>query len=72
MIEQGYIKAESQESASIAVLYNYSVGSGRLDVRSSPDFVWGGNRVESSTSYPRFFQLVVIDLVSTSPKLRQI
>lgn len=62
MAERGYIKASSRQAANVAVLYKYSVGSGRTEVSSSPDFVWGGQKVESTTVYPRFFQIVVVDL----------
>jgi len=62
MSERGYKKATSQASANVAVLYKYSLGSGRTDVSSSPDFVWGGQKVQSTTTYPRFFQIVVVDL----------
>jgi hypothetical protein len=62
LIERGYMKAATREKANIAVLIRYSIGQGTVDVRSSPDFVWGGQKVESTTRYPRFFQLIVVDL----------
>jgi hypothetical protein len=62
MSERGYTKAGSHEAANVAVLYEYSVGPGRTHVSSSPDFVWGGQKVVSTTVYPRFFQIVVVDL----------
>lgn len=62
MSERGYKKAPSRAAANVAVLYKYSLGSGRTHVSSSPDFVWGGQKVESTTTYPRFFQIVVVDL----------
>ena len=62
MIEQGYIEAKSIEDAKVAVLYNYSIGAGVTSVSSSPDFVWGGQRIESTTVYPRFFQIIIVDL----------
>lgn len=65
MSEHGFIKASSQEVATVAVLYEYSIGSGTTttDVSSSPDFVWGGQKVssESYTRYPRTFDIAVID-----------
>ena len=60
--EHGYVKAASLEDANIAILYKYSIGSGRPHVSSHPDFVWGGQKVVSSTSYPRLFQLAIVDL----------
>ena len=62
MIEQGYIKAKTSEDANVAVLYNYSIGAGATSVSSSTDFVWGGQTVESTTVYPRFFQIIIVDL----------
>lgn len=62
MEECGYKKAASREVANVAVLYNYSIGPGRTSISSSPDFVWGGQQVESTTTYPRFFQLIIVDL----------
>lgn len=62
MSERGYKKAPSRAAANVAVLYKYSLGSGRTDVSSRPDFVWGGQKVQSTTTYPRFFQIVVADL----------
>jgi hypothetical protein len=62
MSERGYKKANSRESANVAVLYKYSIGTGQIDVSSSPDFVWGGQKIESTTTYPRFFQIMVVDL----------
>lgn len=62
MSERGYTKAGSREAANVAVFYKYSVGLGRTHVSSSPDFVWGGQKVVSTTVYPRFFQIVVVDL----------
>jgi|SRR3990172_3550650 len=62
MLERGYVKAELPKTANVAVIYKYSVGSGRTEVSSSPDFVWGGKQVETSTTYPRFFQIVIVDI----------
>ena len=62
LVERGYVKASSQKDANAAVLFKYSVGQGTVDVTSSPDFVWGGQKVESTTRYPRFFQLIIVDL----------
>lgn len=62
MAEHGYRKASPEEVPNVAVPYKYSVGSGIASVSSSPDFVWGGQRVESSSEYPRFFEIVLVDL----------
>ena len=62
MAEHGYQKASPEEVLNVAVLYKYSVGSGIASVSRSPDFVWGGQRVESSSEYPRFFEVVLVDL----------
>jgi hypothetical protein len=62
MSEHGYAKATSNEAANVAVLYKYSIGPGRTRVSSHPDFVWGGQKVVSSTSYPRFFRLAIVNL----------
>ena len=62
MSEHGYVMAASREAANVAVLYKYSIGSGRTHVSSHPDFVWGGQQVVSSTSYPRVFILAMVDL----------
>jgi hypothetical protein len=60
--ELGYVKSASRETANVAILYKYSIGSGRTHVSSQPDFVWGGQKVSSSTSYPRVFILAMVDL----------
>jgi hypothetical protein len=62
MSEHGYVMAASREAANVAVLYKYSIGPGRTHVSSHPDFVWGGQKTVSSTSYPRLFQLAIVDL----------
>lgn len=62
LLEQGYVKASSSKEANTAVLFKYSVGQGTVEVSSSPDFVWGGQKVESTNRYPRFFQLIFVDL----------
>lgn len=62
MAEHGYRKASPGEVPNVAVLYKYSVGSGITSVSSSPDFVMGGQKVESSSEYPRFFEIVLVDL----------
>lgn len=65
MEEHGYKRPSSGEAPNVGVFYKYSVGSGVTSVSSSPDFVWGGQRVESASEYPRFFQIVLIDLEKT-------
>ena len=58
----GYTKASTLEVANVAVLYRYSLGAGRTVVTSQPDFVWGGQSVQSSTSYPRVFEIMLVDI----------
>lgn len=65
IMQRGYKKAASRNSANIAVLIKYSIGQGQTTISSSPDFVFGGKNVESDTSYPRFFQLVIVDIEKT-------
>lgn len=62
LIERGYVMAPSRKEANTAVLFKYSVGQGTVAVTSRPDFVWGGQKVESTTRYPRFFQLIIVDI----------
>jgi hypothetical protein len=65
MSERGFSKASSPEVANVTVSYKYSIGPGQTDVHtsSSPDFVFGGTNVSSSSSthYPRTFEITVID-----------
>ncbi|MEP6934492.1 MAG: hypothetical protein ABI988_11190, partial [Nitrospirota bacterium] len=62
MAEHGYRKVFPEEVPNVAVLYKYSVDSGITSVSSSPDYVMGGQKVESSFEYPRFFEIVLVDL----------
>ena len=68
MESRGFTYVEEPESASVAVGYSYSVGNGRLGVYSSPDMVWGGQKVESYTQYPRYFQIGLIDVSRSTQK----
>ena len=61
MMKLGFVATSSRDSADLAVLYSYNVGEGRTQVSSSPDFVWGGQKVESHTEYPRSFQIAIVD-----------
>lgn len=61
MVEKGY-KSSLDNKANVAVLYKYSVGSGATHALSSPDYVNGGQLVSSHTSYPRFFEIILVDL----------
>ena len=65
MAEHGYRKASPEEVPNVAVLYKYSVGSGITSVSSSPDYVMGGQKVRSSSEYPRFFEIVLIYIERT-------
>src|SRR5688572_28913905 len=62
MTERGYQKAALPSDATVAVLFRYSVDSGSTRVSSSPDFVFGGQRVVSHVQYERFLEIVMIDL----------
>lgn len=69
MEKLGFIRVNDRRTADLAVVYSYSIGAGTTSVSSSPDFVWGGQRVESSTKYPRYFHVAIIDLSRTlNPK----
>jgi hypothetical protein len=58
----GFYISEQPDAADLAVVYSYSVGAGTTIVSSSPDFVLGGQKVSSATSYPRYFQISVVDI----------
>lgn len=68
MDSRGFKYIDDPESASIAVGYTYAVGNGRMGVTSSPDFVWGGQKVESYTTYPRYFQIALMDVPASLSK----
>jgi hypothetical protein len=63
MIDHGYTKASSLETANVEVLFNYSIGTGQTVVSSHPDYSQGGQQVVASrTRYPQFFQIAIVDL----------
>lgn len=62
MKSKGFLEVSDPSTANIALMYSYSIGMGKTKVSSSPDFVWGGQAVTSSTEYPRYFQMTLIDL----------
>lgn len=64
----GYESAESLDQAELAITYSYAVGGGNTVVSSSPDFVQGGQRVRSSTTYPRHFEVIIFDINSSLEK----
>lgn len=61
----GFRYVDDISKAEVVVLYSYSVGSGRTEIRvsSQPDFVWGGQKVSSSSStqFPRQFEIAIMD-----------
>jgi hypothetical protein len=61
MEKLGFMRSTESNKADLAVVYSYSIGAGSTSVSSSPDFVWGGQKVESSTKYPRYFSVGIID-----------
>ena len=65
---RGFRAAQTSENADLAVMYSYTVGAGETVVSSSPDFVWGGQKVDSSTSHPRYFQVSIADIPSSRKK----
>ena len=65
LLQLGYVKAESEGSANVAVMFNYGIGSGATTISSSPDYVMGGTNVSSSTSYPRQFRVWILDVEKT-------
>lgn len=62
MVEKGFQVADDATTADIAAVYSYQIGAGTTSVSSSPDFVFGGQQVHSSTVYPRYFQITLVDL----------
>ena len=62
MIAQGFQPSPNDERAQLAVTYAMSIGDPRSRVSSSPDFVWGGQQVSSSTTYSRFMQIKLYDV----------
>ena len=67
LIQKGYSLAPSKEEANTAVVYKFSIGQGRTTVSSSTNSSTGEANVSSSTDYPRFFQLTVVDLEASKP-----
>jgi hypothetical protein len=65
MEELGFIQTTHKVEAHFAVVYTYSVGAGETVVSSRRDFAWGGHKVHSSTAYPRYFAIAIIDLTRT-------
>jgi len=65
----GFRRTTNFADADVAVVYSYSIGPGITSVSSSPDVVFGGQQVGSSTAYPRYFYVGIIDRVQTiNPK----
>ncbi len=65
MSSLGYKQTDDIATADYVVMYSYNIGGGEAhtDVSSSPDVVFGGHRVSSSsyTLYPRYFQIGIVD-----------
>jgi len=59
MSEKGYQRAPSLEAANVGVIYKYSIDPSG-SVHSVPDYAVGGH--QTYTTYPRKFQITVIDL----------
>src|SRR5262249_9693623 len=62
MTQYGFVKAASQAVANIVVHYKYTIGPSTTEVQSSPDYVYGGKQVSSSTMYPRTFEIAIVDV----------
>ena len=62
MLAHGYAKAASSDNATVAVIYGYSIGPGTMHVTGSPDYRFGGEKVQSDAAYPRIFQIAVVDM----------
>jgi hypothetical protein len=62
LISQGYAKAESLSKADVGVLYSFRVGQGVTHTTGVPDYATGGTLIGSSTSYPRFLEIILVDL----------
>lgn len=62
---RGFRFTAPSDDADFLVVFSYSMGAGKTVVSSSPDFVWGGQKVSSSTSYPRYFQISMVDVASS-------
>jgi hypothetical protein len=61
MVSLGFAHASSPDSADLAVLYSYSIGSATTQLSSAPDPVFGGQKVASQTQYPRSFQVTIVE-----------
>jgi len=73
----GFRRTTNVADADLAVIYSNSIGTGTSSVSGSvssqPDFVWGGQKIQgsvsSSTEYPRYFFVGIIDRSkTTNPK----
>jgi hypothetical protein len=62
MIDHGYVRANSPETATIAIYYKYSIGPGQIDVSNYPGFVFGGQKIESESCCPLYFQIILADI----------
>lgn len=62
LVQRGYRAESSGQEANTVVLYKFSIGQGQISVSSSFNKSTGETNVSSSTKYPRFFQLTIIDL----------
>ncbi|MEM4204022.1 MAG: hypothetical protein QXS54_08140, partial [Candidatus Methanomethylicaceae archaeon] len=62
LVRRGLTLVSNMNEADLAVLYRSRVEQGVVGVWSSPDFVWGGQNIESSARYPRIFEIAIIDV----------
>ncbi len=62
MVEHGYGKAYSLETANVEVYYKFSIGLGQGYHSNSRDFVDSRQQIESLSEYPNYFQIYIIDI----------
>jgi hypothetical protein len=60
LISHGYAKAESVSKSDVGVLYSFRIGQGITHTSGVPTS--GGMLIGSSTSYPRFLEVILVDL----------
>ncbi len=61
----GFELIDDVKQADYIVIYSYDIGGGQTYVSSSPDFVFGGQKVSSHTEYPRYFHIGLVDSIGS-------
>jgi hypothetical protein len=62
MVEHGYGRAYSPETATVEVYYKFSIGLGEGYLSNSRDFADNRQQIESLSEYPNYFQIYIIDI----------